>query len=67
MFLLSVSCSAVRVRKLSDFIKNILICVLKMKGLTGLELHESELLITEFLFVGEISLEGSYKVYTVGS
>ncbi len=32
-----------RVRELSDFIKNILICVLKMnEGLTGLERHESE-------------------------
>ncbi len=31
-----------RVRKLSEFIKNILICVLKMnEGLTGLERHES--------------------------
>ncbi len=30
-------------RKLSDFIKNILICVLKMiEGLTGLERHEGE-------------------------
>ncbi len=29
-----------RVRELSDFIKNILICVLKMnEGLTGLERH----------------------------
>ncbi len=37
-----VSCVAVYgVRKLSDFIKNILICVLKMnQGLTGLERHE---------------------------
>ncbi len=32
-----------RVRKLLDFIKNILICVRKMnKGLTGLERHECE-------------------------
>ncbi len=32
-----------RVRELSDFIKNILICVLKMnEGLTGLERHEGE-------------------------
>ncbi len=31
------------VRKLSDFIKNILICVPKMnEGLTGLERHEGE-------------------------
>jgi len=31
------------VKKLSDFIKNILICVLKMnEGLTGLERHEDE-------------------------
>ncbi len=32
-----------RVRKLSDFIMNILICVLKMiEGLMGLEQHEGE-------------------------
>ncbi len=32
-----------QVRKLSDLIKNILICVPKMKeGLTGLEWHEGE-------------------------
>ncbi len=32
-----VSCIAIRVRKLSDFIKNILICVLKMnEGLMSL-------------------------------
>ncbi len=32
-----------RVRKLSDFIKNILICVPKMnKGLAGLKRHEGE-------------------------
>ncbi len=32
-----------RVRELSDFIKNILICVPKMnEGLTGLERHEGE-------------------------
>ncbi len=32
-----------QVRKLSDLIKNILICVPKMKeGLMGLELHEGE-------------------------
>ncbi len=35
--------SIFRVRKLSNFIKNILICVPKMnKGLTGLERHEGE-------------------------
>ncbi len=34
---------SMRVRELSDFIKNILICVLKMnEGLTGLERHEGE-------------------------
>ncbi len=34
-------CCLWRVRKLLDFIKNILICVSKMKeGLTGLERHE---------------------------
>ncbi len=32
-----------RIRQLSEFIKNILICVLKMnKGLMGLERHEGE-------------------------
>ncbi len=32
-----------RIRELSDLIKNILICVLKMEeGLTGLERHEGE-------------------------
>ncbi len=32
-----------RVRELSEFIENILICVLKMNGgLTGLERHEGE-------------------------
>ncbi len=36
-------------RKLSDFIKNILICVPKMnEGLTGLERHEGESFMTEF-------------------
>ncbi len=36
-------CCLCRVRKLSDLIKNILICVPKMKeGLTGLEWHEGE-------------------------
>ncbi len=31
------------VKKLSDFIKNILICVMKInEGLTGLEQHEGE-------------------------
>ncbi len=34
---------SMEVRKLSDFIKNILICVPKMnEGLTGLERHEGE-------------------------
>ncbi len=36
-----------RIRKLIDLIKNILICVLN-EGLTGLERHEGEQLITEF-------------------
>ncbi len=40
--------------KLSDFIKNILICVLKMnEGLTGLERHEGE----SFSFWGELSFK----------
>ncbi len=42
-------------RKLSDLIKNILICVTKMnEGLTGLEQHEGAELMTEFL--GELSM-----------
>ncbi len=33
----------IKVRKLLDFVKNILICVQKMnEGLTGLEWHEGE-------------------------
>ncbi len=45
------------VRELSDFIKNILICVPKMnEGLTGLERHDGELLMTELRFLGELSL-----------
>ncbi len=45
---LDLDCSSIlavygRVRELSDFIKNILICVVKMnEGLTGLERHEGE-------------------------
>ncbi len=53
------SCAAVfgRVRELSDFIKNILICVPKMnKGLTGWERHEGEQLMTEFSFLVELTL-----------
>ncbi len=47
-----VSCVAVYgVRKLSDFIKNILICVLKMnEGLTGLERHEGVINDRIFIF-----------------
>ncbi len=46
-----------KIRELSECIKNILICVLKMnEGLTGLERHEGELLMTEFSFLGELSL-----------
>jgi len=38
-----------RDRNLSDFIKNIFICILKMnESLTGLERHEGEYLMTEF-------------------
>ncbi len=45
-----------RVRELSEF-KNILICVQKMnEGLTGLKRHEGEYLMTEFSFLGELSL-----------
>ncbi len=50
-------CCLWRLRKLSNFIKNIFICVPKMnEGLTGLERHEGELLMTEFSFLGELSL-----------
>ncbi len=46
-----------RVRELSEFIKNILIYVLKMnEGLAGLEWHEGEYLMTESSFLGELSL-----------
>ncbi len=40
---LQLHCRLCRVKKLSDFIKNSLICVPKMnEGLTGLERHEGE-------------------------
>jgi len=39
------------------FIKNIFICVLKMnESLTGLKWHAAEKLMTEFNFLGELSL-----------
>jgi len=45
------------VSQLSDFIKNILFCVLKMnKSLTGLEQNEGESLLTQFSFLGELTL-----------
>ncbi len=45
------------VRKLLGFIKNILIYVPKMnEGLMGLKRHEGEWLMTEFSFLGEITL-----------
>jgi len=38
-------------------ILNILICVSKMnEGLTGLEQHEGEEILTEFSFLGELTL-----------
>jgi len=41
----------------SDFMKNILISVPKMnEGLTGVERHEGEQLMTEFSFMGELTL-----------
>ncbi len=44
-----------RIRELSDFIKNILICVPEMnEGLMGLEWHEG--VMTEFSFLGELTL-----------
>ncbi len=46
-----------RDRKCSGFIKNILICVLKMnQNLMGLKWHEGEKIMTEFSFLGELSL-----------
>ncbi len=46
-----------RVRELLEFIKNILICVLKInQGLTDLERHEGEELMTEISFLVELSL-----------
>ncbi len=48
-------CCLCRVRKFLYFIKNILICVLKMNEcLTGLERHEADQLMTKFLFLGEL-------------
>jgi len=44
-------------KNLLDFIKNILICVPKMnEGLTGLERHEGEYLMTYISFLGELTL-----------
>ncbi len=44
-------------QKAGILLKNIIICVPKMnKGLRSLERHEGELLMTEFLFLGELSL-----------
>ncbi len=46
-----------RVRELLEFIKNILICVLKInQGLMDLERHEGEELMTEISFLVELSL-----------
>jgi len=46
-----------RVIYLSDFIKNILICVLKMnEGFTGVERHEGEELMTEISFLRKLTL-----------
>jgi len=46
-----------RDRKLSDLIKDIFICVLKMnERLTGLQRHEGEKLMTEFSLLGELTL-----------
>ncbi len=39
---LQLCCCLCRVRKISDFIKNILICVPKMNEVTGLERHDGE-------------------------
>ncbi len=46
-----------RVRELLECIKNILISVLKLnEGLTFFERHEGEQLMTQFSFLGELSL-----------
>ncbi len=45
-------------QKALGFHQNILICVPKMnKGLMGLELHEGEKFMTQFSFLGELSLQ----------
>jgi len=50
-------CCLCVIQKPSDFIKNILICVLKMNEvLTGVERHEGEKLMTEISFLGELIL-----------
>ncbi len=55
-------CCLCRVRKLSDFVNNIFICVLKMnEGLIGLERHEGEKLMTGFSFLGELTLAHSHQ------
>ncbi len=42
---------SVQGQKISDFIQNMLICVAKMDdGLTGLERHEGDQLMTIFIF-----------------
>ncbi len=57
---LQLCCGLCRVWELSDFIINILICVLKMnEGLTGLEWRESEQFITIFIFGWTIPLRKS--------
>ncbi len=49
-------CCLYRVRKLSNFIKNILICVSKMNEVTGLKRLQGDSLITVFTFLGELCL-----------
>jgi len=48
---------AVTLLPMCGFIKNILICVPKMNDdLTGLGRHEGKYLMTEMLFLGELTL-----------
>ncbi len=55
-----------RVRELLEFIKDILICVLKMnEGLTGLERHESEFHF-KFQVIYNFKFQVIYKIFVFG-